>query len=53
MADWIGPMTKSVELGGDCVGVIKDSGDMLGEACWERLSSLHALKLVDIGKMAC
>ena len=44
-------MLKSTGLGGDgCVGVSEDSRDMSGEACWDRLSSLHALKLVDIGK---
>ena len=49
-AVWIGPMVKSIGLGGDgCVGVSKDSGDMSGDACWDRLLSLHALKLVDIG----
>jgi len=41
---------KSMGLGGKgCVGVSEDSGDMSRDACWERLSSLHALKLVDIG----
>jgi len=43
-------MVKSVGLGGDCVGMRDDSGDIIsGEACWEQLSSLHALKF-DIGK---
>jgi len=30
------------------VGVSEDSGDILGEACWDQLLSLHALKFVDI-----
>jgi len=32
------------------VGVSEDSGDMLGEACWDWLSSLHVLKF-DIRKV--
>ena len=51
LAVWTGPITKSVGLGGEgCVGVSEDSGDMSGEACWDQLSSLYALKLVDIRK---
>ena len=51
LEEWIGPITKSWGLGGDgCVGVSEDSGDISGEVCWDRLSSLHALKLVDIRK---
>jgi len=30
------------------VGVSEDSRDILGEACWDWLSSLHALKFVDM-----
>jgi len=30
------------------VGVSEDSRDISGEACWDQLSSLHVLKLVDI-----
>ena len=30
------------------MGVSKDSRDISGEACWDQLSSLHALKFVNI-----
>ena len=41
----IGPMSKLTGLGGDCVGMREDSGDISGEGCCDWLSSLHALKL--------
>jgi len=37
-------MVKSIGLGGDWVGVREDFGDISGEVCWDRLSSLHALE---------
>jgi len=47
-------MLKSTGLGGDCVGIKEDSGDISGEACCDQLLSLHALKLdiVEVGTLS-